>query len=67
MRIIVNGQQAFGKAALEALLERGDEVVGVFCAPDMSGPPLSDRKTTIVFPAMPSRSSAARIVRCSRT
>ena len=24
MRIILNGQQAFGKAVLEALLERGD-------------------------------------------
>ena len=31
MRIIVNGQQAFGKAVLEALLERGEEVIGVFC------------------------------------
>ena len=30
MRIIVNGQQAFGKAVLEALLDRGDEVVAVF-------------------------------------
>lgn len=39
MRIIVNGQQAFGKAVLEALLDRGDEVVGVFCAPDKEGRP----------------------------
>ncbi len=38
MRLIVNGQQAFGKAVLEALLERGgDEVVGVYCAPDKEG------------------------------
>ncbi len=29
MRIIVNGQQAFGKAVLEALLERGEDVVAV--------------------------------------
>jgi methionyl-tRNA formyltransferase len=35
MRIILNGQQAFGKAALEKLLEAGtDEVVAVYCAPD---------------------------------
>lgn len=34
MRIIVNGQQAFGRSVLEALLERGEEVVGVFTAPD---------------------------------
>ncbi len=38
MRLIVNGQQAFGKAVLEALVERGeDEVVGVYCAPDKEG------------------------------
>ena len=37
MRLIVNGQQAFGKAVLEALLERSDEVVGVYCAPDKEG------------------------------
>jgi methionyl-tRNA formyltransferase len=39
MRIIVNGQQAFGKSCLEAMLERGDDVVGVFCAPDKEGRP----------------------------
>jgi len=38
MRIIVNGQQAFGKASLEAVLDRGeDEVVAVYCAPDKPG------------------------------
>ena len=37
MRIIVNGQQAFGKSVLEALLERGEEVVAVYCAPDKEG------------------------------
>ncbi len=40
MRIILNGQQAFGKAALEKILEAGkDEVVGVFTAPDKDGRP----------------------------
>ncbi len=35
MRLIVHGQQAFGKAVLEAVLERGlDEVAAVYCAPD---------------------------------
>jgi len=34
MRIVVHGQQAFGKSVLEALLNRGDDVVGVYCAPD---------------------------------
>lgn len=34
MRIALIGGQDFGKAALEAFLERGDEVVAVFCPPD---------------------------------
>ena len=34
MRIVVHGQQAFGKAVLEALLKRGENIVGVYCAPD---------------------------------
>jgi len=38
MRLIVMGQQAFGKSALEAILEKGDdEVVAVYCAPDKEG------------------------------
>jgi methionyl-tRNA formyltransferase len=44
MRIIVNGQQAFGKAALEAMLERGDDVVAVYCAPDKEGRPVDPIK-----------------------
>jgi methionyl-tRNA formyltransferase len=40
MRLIVMGQQAFGKSALEAILEKGDdEVVAVYCAPDKEGKP----------------------------
>lgn len=34
MRIVVHGQQAFGKRVLEALLERGENVIAVYCAPD---------------------------------
>lgn len=37
MRIVVHGQQAFGKAVAEALIERGENVVGIFCAPDPPG------------------------------
>ena len=37
MRIIVNGQQAFGKAVLDALLERGEDIVAVYCAPVKEG------------------------------
>lgn len=37
MRIAIIGQQAFGKAVLEAFLARGDDVAGVFCAPEKPG------------------------------
>ncbi len=37
MRIAIVGQQDFGKAVLEAFLGRGDEVAGVFCAPEKPG------------------------------
>ena len=37
MRIAIAGQQDFGKAVLEAFLARGDEVAGVFCAPEKPG------------------------------
>jgi len=37
MRIAIVGQQAFGKAALDAFLERGDDVAGVFAAPEAPG------------------------------
>ena len=39
MRIVVHGQQAFGKAVLEKLLERDENVVAVFCAPTKEGRP----------------------------
>jgi methionyl-tRNA formyltransferase len=34
MKVALIGSQDFGKAALEAFLGRGDEVVAVFCPPD---------------------------------
>lgn len=37
MRIAFIGQQDFGKAVLEAFLDRGDTVAGVFCAPEKEG------------------------------
>jgi methionyl-tRNA formyltransferase len=39
MRIVVHGQDAFGKAVLEKLLERGENIVAVCCAPDKAGKP----------------------------
>jgi methionyl-tRNA formyltransferase len=37
MKLAIIGQQDFGKAVLEAFLARGDEVAGVFCAPEKEG------------------------------
>ena len=37
MKIVLIGQQDFGKAVLEAFLARGDTVAGVFCAPQPAG------------------------------
>jgi len=37
MRIVIIGQQDFGRAVLEGFRARGDEVVGVFCAPEREG------------------------------
>jgi methionyl-tRNA formyltransferase len=37
VRIVVNGQQAFGAAVFTALRERGEDVVAVYCAPDRPG------------------------------
>ena len=39
MRIALIGQSAFGEAVLRALVERGEQVVGVFCPPDREGRP----------------------------
>lgn len=37
MRIAIIGQQDFGKAVLEAFVNRGDTIAGVFCAPEKPG------------------------------
>jgi methionyl-tRNA formyltransferase len=37
MRIVLIGQQDFGKAVLEAFVARGDQVAAVFCAPEKPG------------------------------
>ena len=37
MKIAIIGQQDFGKAVLDAFLARGDDVAGVFCAPEKPG------------------------------
>jgi methionyl-tRNA formyltransferase len=37
MKIAIIGQQDFGKAVLEAFLNRGDTIAAVFCAPEKEG------------------------------
>lgn len=37
MKIAIIGQQDFGKAVLDAFVARGDEIAGVFCAPEKPG------------------------------
>ena len=54
MRLIVMGQQAFGRSALEKILEDGiDEVVAVYCAPDREGRPEDPLKTAALEAGIP--------------
>lgn len=53
MRIIVNGQQSFGKSVLEALIDRGEEVVGVYCEPDKEGRPADPIKEAALERKLP--------------
>jgi methionyl-tRNA formyltransferase len=41
MRLIVVGQGPFGEKVLEALINKGEEVVGVFSPPDKRGEPMT--------------------------
>ncbi|MCP4983876.1 MAG: methionyl-tRNA formyltransferase [Gammaproteobacteria bacterium] len=54
MRLIVHGQQAYGKSVLEAILDKGvDEVVAVYCAPDKEGSPLDPLKEFALEKGLP--------------
>ncbi|MFP6581902.1 MAG: formyltransferase family protein [Candidatus Hydrogenedentota bacterium] len=44
-RIAIIGQAAFGESVLKKLLEQGEQIVGVFCAPDKEGRPHDPIKT----------------------
>ncbi|MEA3150910.1 MAG: methionyl-tRNA formyltransferase [Gammaproteobacteria bacterium] len=45
MRVAIIGQHQFGKSVLEAFINRGDTVAGVFCAPDKAGAAADPLKT----------------------
>lgn len=54
MRLIVMGQQAFGKDVLEKLLTTGiDEVVAVYCEPDKDGKPVDPIKEFALEKGLP--------------
>ena len=53
MRIVVHGQQAFGKAVLDRLLEAQDEVAAVFCPPDVEGRPIDPLKERALQAGLP--------------
>ena len=53
MRIVVHGQQAFGEAVLERLLERQEDIVAVCTAPDKEGRPLDPVKELALEKGLP--------------
>lgn len=54
MRLIVMGQQAFGKDVLAKLLDTGtDEIVAVYCEPDKEGSPVDPIKEFAVEKGLP--------------
>ncbi len=53
MRILIHGQQAFGKAVLERLLAEPDDIVGVFCPPDRKGQPVDPLKEAALERGLP--------------
>ncbi|WP_227363900.1 methionyl-tRNA formyltransferase [Sedimentitalea arenosa] len=59
MRVIVMGQQAFGKDALAKILDAGtDEVVAVYCEPDREGKPVDPIKEFALEKGLPVRQPA---------
>jgi methionyl-tRNA formyltransferase len=53
MRIVVHGQQAFGKAVLEALLKRGENVIAAYVAPEKEGAKADPIKETALAAKLP--------------
>jgi methionyl-tRNA formyltransferase len=53
MRIVVHGQQAFGKAVLDALLKRGDDVIAVYVAPEKPGQKADPLKDAAIAAKLP--------------
>ena len=65
MRIVVHGQQAFGKAVLEALLKRGENVIAVYVAPEKEGAKADPLKEAAVAAKLPVYQPASTRIRKS--
>ncbi len=61
MRIVIIGQAAFGQKVLEALTERGEEIVGVYTSPDIPRKtnPLKELAVQLGIPTFQSREMRA--------
>src|SRR3569832_1080660 len=59
MRIVVHGQQAVGKAVLEALLKRGDNVIAVYVAPEKEGAKADPLKEAALAANLPEHQPAS--------
>ena len=53
LKLVVHGQQAFGRAVLERLLERNDTIVAVCTAPDRPGGPEDPLKALALEQCLP--------------
>ena len=53
MRIVIHGQQAFGRAVLERLIERGENIVAVCTAPDKEGQSVDPLKALALEHGLP--------------
>jgi methionyl-tRNA formyltransferase len=53
MRIVVHGQQAFGKAVLEALIKRGENVIAAYAAPEKAGQKADPLKEAALAASLP--------------
>ena len=62
MRIILIGQAAFAEKTLEKLLSKGEEVVAVYCPPDVPGgklDPVKQKALQLGIPVRQHQSTAA--------
>jgi methionyl-tRNA formyltransferase len=51
--IAIIGQAAFGESVLNALMDAGENIVGVFCSPDTTGRPVDPIKATAELHGIP--------------